>query len=108
MLTKLPRMAPKHPADRIQNQSGTELKGGIVEGTLKVNGRNVKPRAQVPVYVHVSRTHFVSANLSGALTIQPMKPVLVLNVVGLTRELLNRHPSRAKNIITLASGGQSC
>jgi len=37
-----------------------------------------------------------------------MTPVLVLNVVGLTRDLLNRFSRRAKNIVTLASDGQSC
>jgi predicted AlkP superfamily pyrophosphatase or phosphodiesterase len=37
-----------------------------------------------------------------------MTPVLVLNVVGLTRDLLARFPEKAKNIVTLASEGQSC
>ena len=37
-----------------------------------------------------------------------MTPVLVLNVAGLTRELLSRFPERAKNIVTLASEGSSC
>ncbi|HYG76294.1 MAG TPA: nucleotide pyrophosphatase/phosphodiesterase family protein [Planctomycetota bacterium] len=37
-----------------------------------------------------------------------MTPVLVLNVVGLTRDLLTRFPQRAKNLVTLASEGQSC
>jgi len=36
-----------------------------------------------------------------------MNPVLVLNVVGLTRDLLTRFPKRAKNIVTLASEGSS-
>jgi len=37
-----------------------------------------------------------------------MTPVLVLNVVGLTRELLARHPQRARRIETLAAEGSSC
>src|SRR5579864_5704496 len=37
-----------------------------------------------------------------------MTPLLVLNVVGLTRELLARFPGRAKNIQTLAGSGSSC
>jgi predicted AlkP superfamily pyrophosphatase or phosphodiesterase len=36
-----------------------------------------------------------------------MTPLLVLNIVGLTRELLSRFPSRAKNIVTLAGEGRS-
>ena len=32
----------------------------------------------------------------------------MLNVVGLTRELLSRFPAQAKNIVTLASEGSSC
>src|SRR5205823_6867108 len=38
----------------------------------------------------------------------PMTPLLVLNVVGLTRDLLTRYPQRAKNIAALASEGGSC
>ncbi|MFH0939893.1 MAG: alkaline phosphatase family protein [Planctomycetota bacterium] len=37
-----------------------------------------------------------------------MTPVLVLNVVGLTRELLARFPRRAKHIETMAAEGRSC
>ena len=37
-----------------------------------------------------------------------MTPLLVLNVVGLTRDLLARYPQRAKNIATLGSDGSSC
>lgn len=37
-----------------------------------------------------------------------MTPLLVLNVAGLTRELLTRFPQRAKNMVTLASEGGSC
>lgn len=37
-----------------------------------------------------------------------MTPLLVLNVVGLTRDLLTRYPQRAKNLTTLASEGSSC
>ena len=33
-----------------------------------------------------------------------MTPVMVLNVVGLTRELLDKYPQRAKNLVTLAGG----
>ncbi|HYF50250.1 MAG TPA: nucleotide pyrophosphatase/phosphodiesterase family protein [Planctomycetota bacterium] len=36
-----------------------------------------------------------------------MTPVIVLNVVGLTRELLDRYPQHAKNLVTLA-GGSVC
>ncbi len=36
------------------------------------------------------------------------KSLLVLNVVGLTRELLNRFPQRAKNLVTFGSEGSSC
>jgi predicted AlkP superfamily pyrophosphatase or phosphodiesterase len=35
-----------------------------------------------------------------------MTPVLVLNIVGLTRELLSRHPASAKNILALANDGR--
>src|SRR5258708_29791558 len=37
-----------------------------------------------------------------------MKQVLVLNIVGLTRDLLTRFASRARNLTTLASDGSSC
>ncbi|HEY3323919.1 MAG TPA: nucleotide pyrophosphatase/phosphodiesterase family protein [Planctomycetota bacterium] len=37
-----------------------------------------------------------------------MTPILVLNVVGLTRELLTRYPKDAKNLSALAAEGQSC
>jgi predicted AlkP superfamily pyrophosphatase or phosphodiesterase len=37
-----------------------------------------------------------------------MSPLLVLNVVGLTRDLLARFPGRAKNIVTLGTDGSSC
>lgn len=37
-----------------------------------------------------------------------MTPLLVLNVVGLTRDLLSRFPKRAKNMNALASDGSSC
>lgn len=37
-----------------------------------------------------------------------MIPVLVLNVAGLTRDLLSRFPQRARNMVTLASEGSSC
>src|ERR1039457_33158 len=36
-----------------------------------------------------------------------MTPVMVLNLVGLTRALLTRYPKRARNIATLAGEGQS-
>ncbi|MCY3021869.1 MAG: alkaline phosphatase family protein [Planctomycetota bacterium] len=37
-----------------------------------------------------------------------MTPILVLNIAGLTRDLLTRFPRQAKNIVTLASEGSSC
>jgi predicted AlkP superfamily pyrophosphatase or phosphodiesterase len=37
-----------------------------------------------------------------------MTPLLVLNVVGLTRELLTRYPSQARNLAALAKEGSSC
>ena len=37
-----------------------------------------------------------------------MTPLLVLNVPGLTRDLLSRFPQQAKNMVTLASEGGSC
>jgi predicted AlkP superfamily pyrophosphatase or phosphodiesterase len=36
------------------------------------------------------------------------KSLVVLNVVGLTRDLLSRYPQRAKNITTFGSDGSSC
>ncbi len=37
-----------------------------------------------------------------------MTPLLVLNVVGLTRDLLTRFPGKAPNIVALSTQGQSC
>ena len=41
------------------------------------------------------------------LIIRAMTPLLVLNIVGLTRELLRKHPAHTPNILALAEGGDS-